>query len=172
MNNRNSAVLGLIFILLGIAFLIGNLFGMRFDIFDVGFFFSHFWPLFIIIPGIAFHTAYFSGKNRDAGVLVPGGILLTIGIVCQISMLFGIWGAMWPGFILAVAVGLFELYLFGSRDKGLLIPVGILGGLALFSYMFTLPTLVSHNLRPFLLPGFLIILGLSIFLKHRPKSEF
>lgn len=172
MNHRNNSVLGIIFIVLGILFLLGNILGMRFDIFDVGFFFSHFWPIFIIIPGIAFHSAFFSGKNTDAGVLVPGGILLTIGAVCQVSVLFGIWSAMWPGFILAVAVGLFELYLFGSRDKGLLIPVGILGGLAIFSYMFTLPTLVSHSLRPYILPAFLILLGLSIFLKNKPKNEF
>ena len=30
-------------------------------------------------------------------------------------------------FLLGIAVGLFELYLFGNHDKGLLVPVAILG---------------------------------------------
>ena len=172
MNHRNNSALGIIFLALGIILLIGNFIGFSFNFFSVGFFFSHFWPLFIILPGIAFHSAFFSGKNTDAGVLVPGGILLTTGIVCQISTLFHIWGVMWPGFILAVAVGLFELYIFGSKDKALLIPVGILSGLALFSYMFTLPKLFPQGFRPLILPIFLIILGISVFLKNRSKSEF
>lgn len=172
MNNRNNAVLGLIFVGLGIIFLIGNFFGRSFDIFNVGFFFSHFWPLFIILPGLIFHMAFFSGNNRDAGLLVPGGILLTIGAVCQISMLFHMWSVMWPGFILSVAIGLFELYIFGNRDKGLLIPVGILGGLSLFAFFFTLPSIFSPAFRPFLLPLILIAIGAAIFLKNSKRDEF
>jgi len=89
--------------------------------------FATFWPTLFVIPlGLFFHWLYFSMIGRGIGLLVPGGILLTAGIVSQIAMLFGNWSTMWPGFILAVAVGLFELYWFGGRNKWLLIPINIL----------------------------------------------
>lgn len=89
--------------------------------------FANFWPTLFVIPlGLFFHWLYFSMIGRGVGLLVPGGILLTAGVVSQIAMLFGNWGTMWPGFILAVAVGLFELYWFGGRNKWLLIPINIL----------------------------------------------
>ncbi|MBE7681817.1 hypothetical protein [Paenibacillus sp. P13VS] len=89
--------------------------------------FANFWPTLFVIPlGLFFHWLYFSMIGRGVGLLVPGGILLTAGVVSQVAMLFGNWGTMWPGFILAVAVGLFELYWFGGRNKWLLIPINIL----------------------------------------------
>ena len=92
-----------------------------------GMIFATFWPTLFVIPlGLFFHWLYFSMIGRGVGLLVPGGILLTAGIVSQIAMLFDNWGTMWPGFILAVAVGLFELYWFGGRNKWLLIPINIL----------------------------------------------
>ena len=42
---------------------------------------------------------------------------------------------MWPGFILAVAAGLFEFYWFGSRNKWLLIPINILTVLSLLFFV-------------------------------------
>jgi hypothetical protein len=39
---------------------------------------------------------------------------------------------LWPIFPLGVAIGLLQLYLFGGREKGLLIPIGILGAVSLF----------------------------------------
>lgn len=169
MSNRNKGTMtvGLVLILIGIIYLLKNfgIFEIYFDIFDIGFLFSRFWPLFILIPGIIFHYSYFTGKTSDAGLLVPGGILLVIGVTCQLSMLFGLWGYLWPGFILAVAVGLFELYLFGTREKGLLIPVFILGGLSLIFFGISLGR--SWVLRTYLVPAILILGGLLIVVKNR-----
>jgi len=160
-------IVGLVLILIGIAFLLRNfgIFEIYFDIFDIGFLFSRFWPMFLIIPGLIFHYSYFTAKTQDAGLLVPGGILLVMGLTCQISMLFGIWSYMWPGFILAVAVGLFELYLFGSREKGLLIPVFILGGLSLIFFAMSLGRI--SFLRLYLIPAILIFGGLLILFRNR-----
>lgn len=169
MNNRRNGtmIVGLVLILIGIAFLLRNfgIFEIYFDIFDIGFLFSRFWPMFLIIPGLIFHYSYFTAKTQDAGLLVPGGILLVMGLTCQISMLFGIWSYMWPGFILAVAVGLFELYLFGSREKGLLIPVFILGGLSLIFFAMSLGRI--SFLRLYLIPAILIFGGLLILFRNR-----
>jgi len=169
MNNRNKGtmIVGLVLILIGVAYLLSNLgiFQIYFDIFDVGFLFSRFWPLIIIIAGLSFHYSFFTGKTSDAGLLVPGGILLVIGITCQISMLFDLWGYLWPGFILAVAVGLFELYLFGTKEKGLLIPVFILGGLSLIFYSMMLGRI--WILRTYLVPAILILGGLLIVARNK-----
>jgi len=91
------------------------------------------WPLFLLIPGILFELSYFIYR-KDAGLLVPGGILITYGLLFLVNVIYG-WRLMedlWPIFPLGVAVGLFQLYLFGVREKGLLIPIGILGVISLF----------------------------------------
>ncbi len=91
------------------------------------------WPLFLLIPGILFELSYFIYR-KDAGVLVPGGILITYGLLFLVNVIYG-WQLMedlWPIFPLGVAVGLLQLYLFGVREKGLLIPIGILGAISLF----------------------------------------
>ena len=169
MNNRRNGtmIIGLLLILIGVLAILDNfeIFEIYFDIFDIGFLFSHFWPMFIIVVGLVFHYTFFTGKSSDAGLLVPGGILLVIGITCQISMLFDLWGYMWPGFILAVAVGLFELYLFGTREKGLLIPVFILGGLSLIFFTMSLGRI--WVLRTYLIPAILIVGGILIVTKNR-----
>lgn len=167
MRRKSTVIIGLVLIFLGVAFLLKNfgIFEIYFDIFDIGFIISRFWPLFLIIPGLVFHYSFFTAKTSDPGLLVPGGILLTMGITCQLSMLFGLWSYLWPGFILAVAVGLFELYLFGNREKGLLIPVFILGGLSLifFAMMFGRIWI----LRTYLIPAILIIGGIMIVTRNR-----
>ncbi len=133
-----------------------------------------FWPSLFIIPlGVFFHWMYFSmTASRGVGLLVPGGILLTVGIVCQISMLFNNWEYTWPGFILAPAVGLFELYWFGPRHKALLIPVGILTFMScLFFLLFTLGSLFSVTIfgQPILAIG--LILAGAVMLLAKKRSD-
>ncbi len=169
MNNRRNGtmIVGLILILIGVLYLLNN-FGILeiyFDIFDIAFLFSTFWPMFLVIPGLIFHYSFFTAKTQDAGLLVPGGILLVMGITCQISTIFNIWEYMWPGFILAVAVGLFELYMFGTREKGLLIPVFILGGLSFIFYAISLGRITI--LRLYLIPAILIFGGILIVIRNR-----
>lgn len=130
MNSRSIFALALI--VLG-AFL----FWTRDETLHVGTIFAYFWPSMFVIPlGLFFHWLYFSMlQRRGSGLLIPGGILLTAGVVCQIAMLTDGWGYLWPGFILAVAVGLFEFYWLGVRNKWLLIPINILFVLSLIFFM-------------------------------------
>lgn len=125
-----------------------------------------FWPLVIIFMSLLFHVGYYSNP-KNVGLLVPGGILLTVGIVCQCSMLWGLWKYMWPGFILAPAVGLFELYIFGKRDKGLLIPISILTGISLIFFSLMLNSLGSFS--KYLIPATLIFVGCIILAKNRKE---
>ena len=174
MMNKSGKVLGGILIVLGILFLMKNLdiFAPIWQFFNIGTILSKFWPsLFLLLPGLLFHYGYFSGDRRNAGLLVPGGILLVLGLVFQFNMLFGNWNITWPLYILSVAFGLFELYIFGGREKGLLIPVGILGGLSfLFFFSFSLNRLLRFNTRPYALPVLLIIIGIILIGGRRGRS--
>jgi len=68
---------------------------------------------------------------------------------------------LWPIFPLGVAIGLFQLYLFGGREKELLIPVGILGAISLF---FLINNLLFVDFG--LLAGIvLVIIGIWIIFK-------
>lgn len=167
--NRTGKTLGGIIVIIGILFLLKNFHILAFDPFWI---LSRFWAaIFIMLPGFMFHSRFFSGNRRNPGLLVPGGILLVTGTALQIGSLFGGWNIIWPAFIFSVAVGLFELYYFGNRERGLLIPAGILTGLsALFFMSFSLGQLIRFSTRPFILPVVLIGTGLVFMLGNRNKK--
>ena len=129
---KGRAIAGVALILLG-----AYLFFMRDETVSTGAIFVYFWPTLFVIPvGILLHWLYFGVFGRKAvGVLVPAGIVTAAGIVCQIATLTDGWAYLWPGFILAVAVGLFEFYWFSGRHKALLIPINILAGLSIIFFI-------------------------------------
>lgn len=159
MDKKRNPTAGIVLIIVGILLLIRNM-----DIFD--FSLSNFWPIIFIILGVAFHISYFSGKRTDPGLLVPGGLFLGLGVTFQISVLFNIWHIMWPFILMSVAFGLFEMYLFGKREKSLLIPVGILGGLSvIFLTQISMRHIFNNIVGRLFLPVVLIILGLIAIFK-------
>lgn len=156
MNRKSNVFIGVILVVLGALFFSKNI--LNFD-FNIGHLIALFWPtLFLIVPGLIFHLSYFGASNRDAGLLVPGGILLFGGLSSQTWMIFHIPGIIWTGFIISVAIGLFELYLFGNRDAGLMVPVGILTVTGLTSQMSTF-----FNAWGFLWPGFIFSVAVGLF---------
>lgn len=117
---------GLFLLFIGILLILAN-----FGVIEIVW--ENLWPLFLLIPGILFELSYFIYR-KDAGLLVPGGILITYGLLFSVNVIYG-WHLMedlWPIFPLGVAIGLLQLYLFRVREKGLLIPIGILGAISLF----------------------------------------
>ena len=117
---------GLLLLFIGVLLILAN-----FGVIEIVW--ENLWPLFLLIPGILFELSYFIYR-KDAGLLVPGGILITYGLLFLVNVIYG-WHLMedlWPIFPLGAAIGLFQLYLFGVREKGLLIPIGILGAISLF----------------------------------------
>lgn len=119
---RNNYSVGLVLIGIAVILLLGKL-----GVFS--FLGGLLWPVFILVPGVAFHFLFFS-RVLPAGVLVPGGILVTYSLMFFFCNIFG-WGAMsylWPGFIFGVAVGLYELHLFDRHSgRGVLTAAMILG---------------------------------------------
>lgn len=156
MNKNSNIVLGSILILLGAAFLLTNLGFISFS-------WSYVWPLFLLIPGVYMHFSFFSGLDKNPGILVPAGILTTYGILFYANVLLG-WHYMaelWPLFIIGIAVGLFELYFFGTHDRALLIPVTILGGLGV---AFMAKAMFLFNFK-YLAPIILIGVGVLVLFK-------
>lgn len=176
MNGRNKVFLGILLIVVGVFVLLNNMNVLPdfFSIFNIGFIISKLWPiLFLILPGIAFHISFFNGRDQNAGLLVPGGILIVTGIVLFLSQTFSAWHILWPGFILAVAVGLFELYLFGNKEEGLLIPVTILGSISLIFFSINLGIWLGFNITKYFIPAILIIIGIIMIFRNRPdKNEY
>lgn len=119
-------IVGLLLLFIGVLLILSN-FGA------IKIIWENLWPLFLLVPGIVFELSYFIYR-KDAGLLVPGGMLITYGLLFLVNVIYG-WHLMeylWPIFPLGVAIGLLQLYIFGGREKGLLIPIGILGAISLF----------------------------------------
>jgi len=118
--HKRSAFPGILLIALGVFFIL-----VKLDILDWRV--DHLWTYLIMIVGAAFWVRFLFEKEKP-GVLMPGTILLTIGLVFNYASRNG-WHMMehlWPFFILAPAFGFYALFIFGERDKHLLIPAGIM----------------------------------------------
>ena len=159
---RFNILLGSLFILFGVVLGISLLTDLRFE----------FWPFFILIPGLIFELAFFkSPKKSDPGLLVPGGILTVIGLLYFFETLTG-WkysAHTWPVYMLAVAVGLLQLYIFGKREKGLLIPVYILTGIFIIFMVGNMTSIFEYF--KYIGPAVIIIIGIVIVLTGRSKQD-
>lgn len=112
------------------------------------------WPIFVLGPGV-FFLAMFLMNRRSIGLLMPGTILTIIGLLFLYCTIAG-WERMhdlWPLFLLAPGLGFILMYLLGDRERGLLIPGGILTilGAIFLTGVSELATIV---------PALLIIVGL------------
>jgi len=152
---------GLFLLFIGVLLILAN-----FGVIEIAW--DNLWPLFLLIPGIVFELSYFIYR-KDAGLLVPGGILITYGLLFLVNVNYG-WHLMdnlWPIFPLGVAIGLFQIYLFGGREKGLLIPVGILGAVSLF---FLVNNLLFVDFR--LIAGIILVLiGIWLIFKKSNSNN-
>ena len=163
--NKRGSMLGIVLILIGLFSLLDRVFYI--DIFSI----KNLWPLFILIPGLLFEWRFFTTR-RDPGLLVPGGILTTIGTLFLFET-FTNWnfsGFTWPIYTLSVAIGLFQLYIFGTREKGLLIPVFILTSISVISMLNMLFSHLFYWLNyKLLFPVILIGLGLFILFNESKR---
>jgi hypothetical protein len=155
---RNNYSLGLVLIVLAVILILGKI-GI------IGFLGSLFWPIFVLLPGIAFHVLFF-GRILPVGVLVPGGMLVTYSLMFFYCNLFG-WGSMvylWPGFIFGVAVGLYELHIFNRNSpRGTFIAAFILAVISLV--FFTIAFLFTVSI--YIIALALIGIGVVMLLKRR-----
>jgi hypothetical protein len=127
------------------------------------------WPFFILLVGLAFEFSFFLSPSRDkAGLLVPGGILTVIGALFFFETYTSWFYAKntWPIYLLAVAFGLFQLYLFSGRPPGLLIPVSILTTIGCGALLLLLWQLKFSTILAFVL----ILAGVLLVFCHRKRD--
>jgi hypothetical protein len=157
--NKQSAAVGALVLAAGLVILLGKLGVFAF----IG---NVFWPLFILIPGVLLHVLYF-GRMVPSVVLVPAGILTVVSVILLIGNWFG-WNLMkylWPFFLFAVAVGLYEYYMFGYSRSQLLWTASV--GLAIVSILlFGMTLLWSWGV--YLLAALLIAFGAWLVVR-RPR---
>jgi hypothetical protein len=161
---KSNYIWGIVMIILGGLLLSENIFEFNF--------FSPmlFLPILILGLGLSFEAGYFMNR-RAPGLLVPGGILTTIGLLFFFEVITNWQFAhlTWPIYVLSVAVGLLQLYLYCGRPKGLLIPIFILLSVAVsFLSMNILSIFNSWIDFKFVISALLI--GFGIFIITRKST--
>ena len=150
----SNFVLGIGLVLIGILFLFQN-----FGYVEINF--REIWPFFVILGGLGFWLGFF-GNRENSGLIMPGTILTTYGIMFLYCSYEG-WFMMqivWPFFLIGPGLGFFFMYLFGKHERDLLIPGSIL---TLLGFFFFLGKTGYFRFWPFLL----IILGIVLLVKHQ-----
>ncbi len=157
---RGSPIPGLILIALGIFFLLANL-----DVFSI-----HgelVWTYVLIFLGISFWIGYFFDRSQ-VGRLMPGCVLLTLGLLFHYTSTHG-WDTisiLWPFFLLAPAFGFYAMFIFGPRDRSLLVPAGIL---TILAAVFLFQN-YDRDIR-FIWPVVLIAIGVLLLYRGRRHGD-
>lgn len=167
---KNYSFIGLILIAIGILALILK---TVFDFSLLEFGANDFWVFIVLLVGLSFELGYFL-TGRNPGLLVPGGIITTIALLFmfEITTNWRFAEYTWPIYILSVAIGLFQLYLFYHRPKGLLIASLIIGGVAAFfmacSLFASITSIISTSI---FIPVALIAAGIALFFAGTSKKS-
>ena len=156
---RPSILPGLFLIILGVIFLLGNVGAFKISP-------DMFWAIIVILIGAIFWIWFLLDRTR-ANLIMPGTVLLTIGIVFYYCAATG-WDALrrlWPFFILAPAFGFYLMYLFGKRERGILIPAGILTVIGVVQILQSF----DWGMR-YIWPSALIIVGVLLLSRNIRKT--
>lgn len=157
---QKETVLGLSLIMFGAILLLAKM-----GILALGW--STLWPLFVLLPGLILEGAYIFNREIP-GILVPGGILTIVGLNLFICVNFSWgWTYLWPLFPFSVAFGLFQLYIFDNRDRALLLPIAIIGGVSIIAFLSTLATALVGGIIPFAI----ILFGAYFIYKGRQQKK-
>jgi len=96
-----NMVAGAILIGLGVLLLLGQTLNI-----DLG---HYLWPLFILVPGLAFFLGMLLGGRSTAGLAIPGSVITTIGLILLYQNTFNqfqTWAYAWALIPTAVGLGL------------------------------------------------------------------
>lgn len=104
-------LVGIIFIVVGILFIVGKFLNLG----DV----TRLWPLFLFIPVAALLSTLIQDPRKNAGAVIPAVILSVLGIFF-LWLNFTNWeriAVAWPVFIIAPGLGILASWLI-TRDRG------------------------------------------------------
>jgi LiaI-LiaF-like transmembrane region len=146
-------IIGLVLVCLGFLFLADNLDLIHLD-------FTNLWPILIVLIGLAFGIGYLYNR-KNYGLLMPATIFTLYGLLFWYCVLTD-WDTMhilWPMFLIGPGLGFYFMYLLGGKEKGLLVPAGILVGLGLIFLLRFGIILKYWSL-------ILIVIGIYLIYKH------
>ncbi len=154
--NAKNFIIGIVLIVLGLLFLADNLDWIYLS-------WDNLWPFLMVIAGALFWLGWLTHR-KEYGLLMPGTILIVYGLLFWFCAVNGWWymGAyhLWAFFIIGPGLGFLALYIFGEREKGMLVPAGILIGLGIIFLS------GSHFWR-FIVPVGLILIGVVLLWRSR-----
>jgi hypothetical protein len=81
-SNLAATLGGVILVGLGVLFLFQQAVG-----FDIA---QYAWPLFVLVPGLAFLAAFALGPRSVAGLAIPGCVITTIGLILAVQNTFNV----------------------------------------------------------------------------------
>jgi len=160
---KNHSILGIILLTMGVIVLLNTL-----NIINFSFSIWRLWPLIFLVPGLVFELNYFN-NNGPVGLVIPGGILTTFGLIFMICSIFGYqhMSYLWPWFLGSVGVGLYQFYVFGDRERPIFwVSFGFLS----FAIASTAFTLLSFK-GSFVFPIILIVIGIILLMQSRDKDD-
>ena len=164
---------GIVLVGLGLLFLVQQVLGI-----DVG---RYGWPIFVILPGLAFLAAFALGPRNAAGLVIPGCVITTIGLILAVQNAFNLWETWaYAWALIPASVGL-GLRLMGERlgranviKTGTAMLEGFLLAFVVFAVFFELILDLSHfgggALRGTVGPAILILLGIYLLMRRRPAA--
>jgi hypothetical protein len=169
-----SLILGLLLIVVGAAYLIGQYAPRPFADIDVG---HYGWPLFVIVPGIVMLAAGISNR-ASSGLCIPGAIVTVAGVVLAIQNafdLFATWAYAWalvaPGgaglgvFIQGIVTGQAGQRAAGLRTMGIGVTIFLVGA-AFFEGVIHISGREFGVVGQLLLPALLIVVGLWLLVRR------
>lgn len=130
---KNEKAIGLFIVAAGLVILLGKLGVFAF----IG---RNFWPLLLLLPGIALYVLFYA-RMTPSWSLLPAGVLTVYGVLFSIT---NIWGAglmrnLWPVLLLGVAVGLLGYGMVERRRPEFVYPAAlIIGAVSVVLLAFTL----------------------------------
>lgn len=168
-SGSRGGVLPLILIALGVLFLIGELFDVRFG--------SSLWPFLIIVPGALMLAAAFGRRSVNAGLASAGAVLTALGLILlyqNVSDHWESWAYAWA--LLPLAAGVAQMAA-GMRNEddgvttagqalartfGIVFIIGVV--------IFELVIFDRSGLSGYLLPLALIAVGAFLLWRHYERT--
>lgn len=164
---KQNKVAGLLLIVLGSLYLIMQILKeMGIVLFQYG----DFWPLIVIGVGLLFEIGYLQSK-RAPGLLIPGGIIITIGTLHLFEVLTNWYFAQytWPIYVLSVGIGFFQFWLFTKKRWALVMTYIFLAITAFLTFIVL--TMIFENMISVQMFFSLLLIVIGALLLFSNKSN-
>lgn len=153
---------GIVLVIIGVLLLMGT-----FDLIDFH------WSIFLVIFGALFFVTAI--RSADKGGVFPGTILLLTGLLFYLKDQYIIHDSMyyiWPLFLVIVGIAFFVLFIFRSKEWGLMIPGGILiiGGMIFLAHNYDMFPYNPFRMILHYWPVILILIGIKLLIDGRRRD--